>query len=42
VIQAQQLTLKALAGLDNEAGRIAAQSGDATIDLGRTGITDCP
>lgn len=37
VIQAQQLTLKALAGLDNEGGRIAAQSGDATIDLGNTG-----
>jgi len=37
VIQAQQLTLKSLAGLENEAGRIAAQSGDATIDLGSTG-----
>ncbi|MCX2545953.1 hemagglutinin repeat-containing protein [Pseudomonas sp. COW5] len=37
VIQAQYLTLKALAGLENEGGRITAQSGDAIIDLGGSG-----
>ncbi|MDT9645167.1 hemagglutinin repeat-containing protein, partial [Pseudomonas sp. JV245A] len=31
VTQAQRLTLKALAGIDNDGGRISAQSGDALI-----------
>ncbi|MCD9571445.1 hemagglutinin repeat-containing protein, partial [Pseudomonas protegens] len=34
VTQAQRLTLKALAGIDNDGGRISAQSGDALITTG--------
>ncbi|XSS63550.1 hemagglutinin repeat-containing protein [Pseudomonas sp. B11] len=34
VIQAQRLSLRALAGIDNYGGRISAQSGDALISTG--------
>ncbi|MFJ2464093.1 hemagglutinin repeat-containing protein [Pseudomonas sp. NPDC087615] len=40
VIQAQGLTLKALAGLYNDGGRITAQNGDAIIDTGPSGNFD--
>ncbi|WP_339437709.1 hemagglutinin repeat-containing protein [Pseudomonas sp. EL_65y_Pfl1_R32] len=39
-VQAQRLMLKALGGIDNNGGRIAAQSGDAVLNAGTLGNID--
>ena len=39
-IQAQRLMLKALGGIDNNGGRIAAQAGDAVLNAGLLGNID--
>jgi filamentous hemagglutinin len=40
IIQAQSLSLEALAGIDNYGGRITAQTGDAIVDTGTNGSFD--
>lgn len=40
IIQAQNLNLRALAGIDNYGGRITAQTGDAIVDMGTLGNFD--